>query len=170
MGCTVAAPRHVFRASWVESLIVWRMSRLCSSLLRMRTGWGQLVCVWRSEWFMRRQNSNTSCSCVHIYPLHILNNILDRLLWVKSCKICKQMSSKRDGYFVSGCWKWISCSFIRHLVSNPFPILSFFSPLFPTIQVWSRECFFLQPQPSWLQHHRHSWGWWLWTCWAGRGH
>lgn len=129
LGCTVAEPRHVFRASWVARLIVWRMSRLCSFLSKMRTGWGQLVCVQRSEWFTRRLNSNTSCSCVHIYPLHILNNILDRLLWVKSCKICKQMSSKRDGYFVSGCWKWISSSFIP-LISNPFPILSFF-PSFP---------------------------------------
>lgn len=76
------------------------------------------------------------------------------------------MSSRRDGYFVSGCWKWIMFSFILHLISNPVPLRSFL-PFFPAPQVWSRECVFLQSEPSWLQHHRHSGGWWLWTRWAG---
>lgn len=98
---------------------VFRTPCLCSFLS------GQLVCVQRSDWFARGLNSNTSCSLVHSYTLHTLNNILDRLLWVKSSKICKQMSSTWDGYFVSGCWKWIISSFILHLLSNPVPILSF---------------------------------------------
>lgn len=106
--------------------LMCRMSRLCS--FPSRTGTEQSAFKERSKWFTRGRNSNTSCSQVHIYTLHILNNILNRLLWVKSSKICKQMSWRRDGNFVSGCWKWIISSFILHLISNPVPILSFFPP------------------------------------------
>lgn len=81
----------------------------------------------RSKWFARGLNSNTSCSLVSVYSLNIRYNILDRLLKVKSSKICKQMSSGRNGYFVSACWKWIICSFILHLISNPVPMFSLLS-------------------------------------------
>lgn len=147
--------------------LMCRMSRLCS--FPSRTGTEQSAFKERSKWFTRGRNSNTSCSQVHIYTLHILNNILNRLLWVKSSKICKQMSWRRDGNFVSGCWKWIISSFILHLISNPVPILSFFPPFFPAPQVWSRERIFLQSQPGWLQHHRHSGCRWLRACRVGKG-
>lgn len=58
-------------------------------------------------------------------------------------------------------------SFISSLILFPFCL--FFPPLFPARQVWSGECVLLQSQPSWLQHHRHSGGWWLRSCRAGRG-
>lgn len=63
-----------------------------SLLFPIKNGDRLYVFKERSKSFTRGLNSNTSCSCVHIYTLHILNNILDRLPWVKSSKICKQMS------------------------------------------------------------------------------